>query len=42
MELDEILWIKMHRDPIEYFESLDDSTLKRALASREHLNANPV
>jgi hypothetical protein len=42
MDLQNILWIEMHRDEKKYFEDMDDSGLKRQLSMHEFTLANKV
>lgn len=42
MDLQNIIWIEMHRDEKKYFEDMDDSALKRQLSMHEFTLANKV
>lgn len=40
-EIQNEIWIPIHRDKEEYFTNMDDSELKRQLAMHEYALANP-
>jgi hypothetical protein len=42
IEIQNEMWIPMHRDKEEYFTDMDDDGLKRQLAMHEYALANPV
>jgi len=42
IEIQNEMWIPIHRDKEEYFTDMDDDGLKRQLAMHEYALANPV
>ena len=42
IEIQNEMWIPIHRDKEKYFTDMDDAGLKRQLATHEYALANPV